>query len=101
MSGEGRAYLAALRPRLEALKDWTQAALEDEVRAFADGQSPELKLGKIAQPLRASLTGSYLGDAVSAVVTHCLQEALGVESAEGDAADQHEHDAGALHDHEH
>jgi len=50
----------------------------------------------------ASLTGSYLGDVVSAVVTDCLQEALGVESAAGDAADQHEHAAAAaLHDHEH
>jgi hypothetical protein len=51
----------------------------------------------------ATLTSSYLGDAVSVVVTHYFQEALGVENAEGDAVDQHEHenDAGALHDHEH
>ncbi len=76
LSDEGRAYLAALRPRLEALKDWTQAALEDEVRAFADGQSPELKLGKIAQPLRAALTGSTASPGIFEVL-----EVLGREEA--------------------
>ena len=39
------------------------------------------------------------GDVVTLVTTHYLQAALGVEAAEGEAA--HEHEAGALHDHEH
>jgi hypothetical protein len=30
-----------------------------------------------------------------------LQNALGVEVADGQAGDDHKHDAGALHDHEH
>ena len=50
-----------------------------------------------------TLSGSYLGDVVSVVVTHCLQDALGIEAADSQTEDEHEHehDAGALHDHEH
>lgn len=50
-----------------------------------------------------TLSGSYLGDVVSVVVTRYLQTALGVEAADSQTGDEHEHehDAGALHDHEH
>jgi len=50
-----------------------------------------------------TLSGSYLGDVVSVVVTHCLQNALGIAAADSQPGDEHEHehDAGALHDHEH
>ena len=51
----------------------------------------------------ATLSGNYVGDVVSTVVTHYLQGALGVENAADALADSHdhEHDTGALHDHEH
>ncbi|KQP85499.1 glutamate--tRNA ligase [Methylobacterium sp. Leaf113] len=52
---EARARLAALVPALEALPDWSAAATEGAVRLFAETES--LKLGQIAQPLRAALTG--------------------------------------------
>ena len=42
-------------PRLEAVEPWTQEALEAAVRQFADETG--CKLGKVAQPLRAALTG--------------------------------------------
>ena len=50
-----------------------------------------------------TLSGSYLGDVVSAVVTHCLQGALGIEAAAEGAGDSHdqEEETAALHDHEH
>ena len=50
-----------------------------------------------------TLSGGYLGDVVSAVVIHCLEDASGVEAADSQTSDehQHEHYAGALHDHEH
>jgi hypothetical protein len=48
-----------------------------------------------------TLSGSYLGDVVSVVVTHCLQDALGITAADSQTGDAHEHDTGALHDHEH
>jgi glutamyl-tRNA synthetase len=54
---DARTCLAALIPRFEALADWTEDGLAADVRAFADAQSPPMKLGKIAQPLRAALTG--------------------------------------------
>jgi glutamyl-tRNA synthetase len=51
----GRETLAALMPRLAATEPWTQEMLEATVRQFAD--STGHKLGKVAQPLRAALTG--------------------------------------------
>ena len=51
----GRETLGALSPRLASVESWTQAALETAVRQFADETG--YKLGKIAQPLRAALTG--------------------------------------------
>ncbi|MEE9300791.1 MAG: glutamate--tRNA ligase family protein, partial [Alphaproteobacteria bacterium] len=53
---EARANLAELANALERLDDWSESALEDAVRAFAEAKG--LKLGGIAQPLRAALTGS-------------------------------------------
>jgi glutamyl-tRNA synthetase len=54
LTSEAKAALGRLLPRLEAA-DWNAAALESEVRAFAEAEG--LKLGGIAQPLRAALTG--------------------------------------------
>jgi glutamyl-tRNA synthetase len=51
---EGRAALAGILPALEAT-DWTGPALEAAARAHAE--SAGLKLGQVAQPLRAALTG--------------------------------------------
>ena len=51
----GRDVLEALLPRLEAASSWDAATLEAAVRAEAEATS--LKLGALAQPLRAALTG--------------------------------------------
>ncbi len=51
---EGRAALAAVLPALAA-SDWSAAGLEAAARDFAAAQN--LKLGQVAQPLRAALTG--------------------------------------------
>ncbi len=51
----GREALAALLPRLEAVEPWTQAELDAAVRGYAE--AADVKLGKVAQPLRAALTG--------------------------------------------
>ncbi len=47
--------LGALLPRLEAVQDWAPASTEAVLRAYAEEAG--LKLGAIAQPLRAALTG--------------------------------------------
>jgi glutamyl-tRNA synthetase len=54
LNPEGRALLARALPKLEAT-DWSGAALENMARSFAEENG--LKLGDVAQPLRAALTG--------------------------------------------
>ncbi|MGH6763139.1 MAG: glutamate--tRNA ligase [Phyllobacterium sp.] len=55
LNDEGKAILAGVLPALEAQTDWTAASLDAAVRSHAE--STGLKLGKIAQPLRAAATG--------------------------------------------
>jgi len=54
LSPEARALTAQVLPALEAT-DWSGPKLEDAARAFAEANG--LKLGDVAQPLRAALTG--------------------------------------------
>ena len=54
LSPEARAVMARALPALEAT-DWSGPALEAAARAFAETNG--LKLGDVAQPLRAALTG--------------------------------------------
>ena len=51
----GAAILAALLPKLTGLTEWTAEAAEAVVRDFAE--KTRVKLGEVAQPLRAALTG--------------------------------------------
>ena len=55
LAGEGRAVLQALLPVL-GQTEWAAPALEAAVKNFAESRG--LKLGKLAQPLRAALTGT-------------------------------------------
>ncbi|GLS21161.1 glutamate--tRNA ligase [Labrys miyagiensis] len=55
LSDEARTTIAALVPRLEAVTEWSAAATEAVVRALAEETGA--KLGTLAQPLRAALTG--------------------------------------------
>ena len=52
---EARSLLARLTPALESIEPWQVPALEAAVRTFAGAESR--KLGDIAQPVRAALTG--------------------------------------------
>lgn len=63
----GRATLAALLPRLEGVKPWTHEGLEAAVRGLADDTGR--KLGKVAQPLRAALTGRSTSPGIFDVLT--------------------------------
>jgi glutamyl-tRNA synthetase len=55
LSDEARTTIAALVPRLEAVTEWSAEATEAAVRAVAEETGA--KLGTLAQPLRAALTG--------------------------------------------
>jgi glutamyl-tRNA synthetase len=55
LTGEAKGLIAALLPELGSIADWTAATVEAVVRPFAERSGH--KLGAVAQPLRAALTG--------------------------------------------
>jgi glutamyl-tRNA synthetase len=62
LDAEARANLAKLLALFEGVADWKAPAIEAVVRDFVSASG--LKLGKIAQPLRAALTGSAVSPPV-------------------------------------
>ncbi|MFO1080723.1 MAG: glutamate--tRNA ligase [Reyranellaceae bacterium] len=57
LTPEARALLSRLAEALAPLApDWSEAALEEAVRRFAEAEG--VKLGQVAQPLRVAMTGS-------------------------------------------
>jgi len=60
-----RARLAALAGALAGV-EWERAALDAALRAFAEAEG--VKLGQVAQPLRAALTGSLQSPPIDAVL---------------------------------
>jgi glutamyl-tRNA synthetase len=76
LAEDGRAPLSSFAQILAALPDWRQETLEEEARKFAE--SHDLKLGKLAQPLRAALTGSTVSPPIFDVMEILgRQECLG------------------------
>ncbi len=69
---EAKGMLAKLLPRLENTQDWNAAGIEQVVRAYAEETGA--KLGKVAQPLRAALTGRAVSPPVFDVM-HVLGRA--------------------------
>ncbi|HSP49414.1 MAG TPA: glutamate--tRNA ligase [Pseudolabrys sp.] len=55
LTPEAKTVTAALLPELAAVTEWTPAAIETVVRGYAERAG--FKLGAVAQPLRAALTG--------------------------------------------
>ncbi|MBV9906140.1 MAG: glutamate--tRNA ligase, partial [Hyphomicrobiales bacterium] len=76
----GRLHLKNLLPRLTALADWTAASAEAAVRAYSEEQGA--KLGTVAQPLRAALTGRSTSPGIFDVLA-----VLGREESLGRIAD--------------
>lgn len=66
LSDEAKTRLAAVLPQLESLENWEESAIEQTVRAFAESSGE--KLGNIAQPLRASVTGSNVSPGIFEVM---------------------------------
>jgi glutamyl-tRNA synthetase len=52
---DAKAILARILPVLTGVDEWSAATTEKAVKSFAEAEG--IKLGKIAQPLRAALTG--------------------------------------------
>jgi glutamyl-tRNA synthetase len=55
LTPEAQGMIAALLPELEKLEPWRAEGIEAAVRSFAEASGR--KLGAVAQPLRAALTG--------------------------------------------
>jgi len=55
LTPEAKTVTAALLPELAAVTEWTPATIETVVRGYAERAG--FKLGAVAQPLRAALTG--------------------------------------------
>jgi glutamyl-tRNA synthetase len=55
LTADARALLQGLLTHFEAIADWSAQSTEAAVRAYAE--SADVKLGSVAQPLRAALTG--------------------------------------------
>lgn len=81
LAGGGREIITELLPRLSAVTDWSTDVLEAEVREFVEESG--LKLGKVAQPLRAALTGGRASPGIYEVL-----EVLGREEAIARLEDQ-------------
>ncbi len=78
--GDGGALLAAAAAALAGLEAWSAAALDTAVRGVADAHG--VGLGKVAQPLRAALTGRTTSPGIFDVL-----ELLGREESLGRLAD--------------
>lgn len=74
LTPEARALLARLAEALRPVGDWSAPAIESAVRAFSDHEA--VKLGSVAQPLRAALTGRSVSPPIFDVMA-----ALGREEA--------------------
>jgi glutamyl-tRNA synthetase len=62
LAGDGLEKIAILRDALSALEAWTPETTQDAVKQLAETQS--IKLGKLAQPLRAALSGSNISPGI-------------------------------------
>jgi glutamyl-tRNA synthetase len=81
LSGSAPALLAQLHAALDAVEDWDTEALEAAVRQVADDAG--VKLGQVAQPLRAALTGRKTSPGIFDVL-----DLLGRDESLGRIADQ-------------
>lgn len=66
VEGDGREHLQNLRNQLEKLDAWSADGLQESVRAYAEGAG--VKLGKVAQPLRAVVSGRAVSPSIFEVM---------------------------------
>jgi len=66
LTADSRAVLADMASTLQGLNDWSVPAIDAAMRALAETKG--LKLGKLAQPLRAALTGRTVSPGIFEVM---------------------------------
>ena len=62
LTEDARRLLARAHAALAALAEWDEASLEAAIRDVAE--TADVKLGKLAQPLRAALTGRTMSPGI-------------------------------------
>ena len=62
LDDDARRALTTLSSDLASVEDWRAEPLQDTAKAFAEAQG--LKLGKVALPLRAALTGTNVSPSI-------------------------------------
>jgi glutamyl-tRNA synthetase len=67
LTPDAKATLSAILPELEGVASWEAADIETAVRGYAERAG--LKLGSVAQPLRAALTGKTTSPPIFDVLT--------------------------------
>ena len=77
---DGRRRLESVKCGFAALDDWTEEALEACVREFSE--RADIKMGKVAQPIRAAITGTTVSPSIFEVLA-----VLGREESLGRIAD--------------
>ena len=66
LNADARAMLGQFADLLRGLSEWTVPAIDAAARGFAESRG--LKLGKVAQPLRAALTGRTVSPGIFEVM---------------------------------
>ena len=66
LGADARIRMGRLADALEGGGDWSAGALEEAVRRFAEAEGA--KLGDVAQPLRAALTGATISPGIFEVM---------------------------------
>jgi glutamyl-tRNA synthetase len=92
LTDEARSVLREVGDALKTVEPWTAAATESAVRSLAERRG--LKLGAVAQPLRAALTGRTTSPGIFDVLA-----VLGKEESLGRLADQTGNATPPLQDH--
>ena len=67
LTPEAKDLLGKLATALEGENDWSEKAMEDAIRRFAEGRG--VKLGQVAQPLRVALSGSTASPGIFEVLS--------------------------------
>ncbi len=80
LGGVGREHIRALAPAFAGLGEWSEGAAEAALRAYVEKSG--VKMGEVAQPLRAALTGQAQSPGLFEVMA-----ALGREETLGRLAD--------------
>lgn len=66
LTDEAKQTLAAFRADVAGIDEWTEENIQAAAKAYAEAH--ELKLGKVAQPLRAALTGTTVSPGIFEVM---------------------------------